>query len=236
MKIMIVDDEALALQRVERLLRSLEYQDITTCNDAASALDAMAKTHFDVALLDINMPQSNGIELGYEMRYLQPNLAIIYQTAHEEHALKAFDIGAVGYLVKPFGVQELQTTMQRITKQVSTPQELRFMSKNGESYYLLKPDDIFYIQADLSEVMLRSKEGFSYYSEKISELEQRLLAHDFFRVHRSYLINLNKIKDITTIEQSKLRFTFDGIRDEVDSSKDAAKYFRNSFAHMFQTP
>lgn len=234
MKIIVVDDEQLALKRVERLLRTLGYSDITTFSDAAKALEAIEQTHFDVALLDINMPQSNGIELGYEMRYLRADLAIIYQTAHEEHALKAFDIGAVGYLVKPFGGDELAATMQRIRQSVSVEHDMRFLSKNGESYYLLKPDEVFYIQADLSEVILRSKEGFSYYSEKISELEQRLIAHDFFRVHRSYLINLNKIKDITTIEQSKLRFTFEGIRDEVDSSKDAAKLFRNNFAHMFQ--
>lgn len=87
------------------------------------------------------------------------------------------------------------------------------MAKNGENYYLLKPEDIYYIQADLSEVILRSKKGFSYYTQKISYLETLLEAYDFVRIHRSYLINLNKIKEMDTIEQSKLRFSFVDIAD-----------------------
>ncbi|HGZ71197.1 MAG TPA: LytTR family transcriptional regulator, partial [Nitratifractor sp.] len=79
------------------------------------------------------------------------------------------------------------------------------------------------------EVMIRSKEGFSYYAKKISDLEQKLMKYGFVRIHRSYLLNINKIKEIETIEQSKLRFTFQDISEEVESSKDGAKAFRNMF-------
>jgi two-component system LytT family response regulator len=95
----------------------------------------------------------------------------------------------------------------------------------------LRPDEIYYIQADLSEVVLRSDKGFSYYAQKISDLEVLLGPHQFARVHRSYLVNLNKIKEIETIEQSKLRFFFHEITDYVDSSKDGAKAFRNRYNH-----
>jgi two-component system LytT family response regulator len=93
----------------------------------------------------------------------------------------------------------------------------------------LKPEEIYYVKADLSEVMLRSTKGFSYYAHKISDLEKQLLGHDFVRIHRSYLININKIKEMETIEQSKLRFSFKDISDQIESSKDGAKYFRNKF-------
>jgi two-component system LytT family response regulator len=178
------------------------------------------------------MPGSSGLELGYELRYHQDDLAIIFQTAYDEHALKAFDIGAVGYLVKPFSIEQLESTIERVKFKVKDKQrdELRIMSKAGENYYLLKPQEIYYIKADLSEVMIRSQKGFSYYAQKISDLEKKLENHNFIRIHRSYLLNIDKIKEIETIEQSKLRFSLHDISDQIESSKDGAKAFRNKFS------
>jgi two-component system LytT family response regulator len=219
----------LALSRLKRMLTTLGYEDITEADSAQSAMEKIKNETFDLALLDINMPGSSGLELGYELRYHQENLAIIFQTAYDEHALKAFDIGAVGYLVKPFSIEQLASTIERVKVEEKKSEDFRIMSKAGENYYLLKPEEIYYIKADLSEVMIRSKEGFSYYAKKISDLEQKLLKYGFVRIHRSYLLNINKIKEIETIEQSKLRFTFQDISDEVESSKDGAKAFRNMF-------
>lgn len=230
MKILIVDDEALALSRLKRMLNTLGHDDVIEADSAANALEAVKENHFDLVLLDINMPETSGLELGYELRYHQEDLAIIFQTAYDEHALKAFDIGAVGYLVKPFSMEQLQQSIERVKLESKSSHDLRLMSKAGESYYLLKPEDIYYIKADLSEVMLRSSKGFSYYAQKISDLEKRLLVHDFVRIHRSYLININKIKEIETIEQSKLRFSLKDIPDQIESSKDGAKAFRNKFS------
>ncbi|HHD78337.1 MAG TPA: response regulator transcription factor [Epsilonproteobacteria bacterium] len=229
MKILIVDDEELALSRLKRMLTTLGYEDVTEADNAQSALEHIKKETFDLALLDINMPGTSGLELGYELRYHQEELAIIFQTAYDQHALKAFDIGAVGYLVKPFSIEQLESTIERVKVEEKKPEEFRIMSKAGENYYLLKPEEIYYIKADLSEVMIRSKKGFSYYAQKISDLEQKLLKYDFVRIHRSYLLNINKIKEIETIEQSKLRFSLQDIADEIESSKDGAKIFRNQF-------
>ena len=230
MKILIVDDEALALSRLKRMLHTLGYENITEADNPYDALESVKSMTFDLVLLDINMPQMSGLELGYELRYQQKDLAIIFQTAYSEHALKAFDIGAVGYLVKPFSMEQLKDSITRIKQETQTDKTLRLMSKNGENYYLLKPEDIYYIRADLSEVILRSMKGFSYYAHKISDLEKHLEGHDFIRIHRSYLININKIKEMETIEQSKLRFSFQGIADQIESSKDGAKAFRNQFS------
>lgn len=230
MKILIVDDEALALARLKRMLGTLGYEDIVEADNAMSAMEAVKENNFDLVLLDINMPQTSGLELGYELRYLQEDLAIIFQTAYDEHALKAFDIGAVGYLIKPFSMEQLQQSIERVKLESKNDKKFRLMSKNGENYYLFKPEDIYYVKADLSEVMLRSAKGFSYYAHKISDLEKQLLGHDFVRIHRSYLININKIKEMETIEQSKLRFSFQDIADQIESSKDGAKAFRNQFS------
>ncbi len=231
MKILIVDDEELARARLSRMLNTLEFNFLTLAANADEAIEAVKKEKYDVVFLDINMPQVSGLELGYELKYLDEDICIIFQTAYEEHALKAFDIGAVGYLIKPYSLEQVKTAITRIkTEQKQVSEDLRILSKNGDNYLLLKPQEIYYVKADLSEVMLRSAKGFSYYAQKISDLQKKLEGHNFVRIHRSYLINIDEIKEIETIEQSKLRFRFRSISDTIESSKDGAKAFREKFS------
>lgn len=231
MKILIVDDEELARSRLQRMLTSIDNSyDILHAMNATEALSAVDEESYDLIFLDVNMPGMNGLELGYEIKYANPNSAIIFQTAYEEHALKAFDIGAVGYLVKPYSIEQLQQTLQRVAiKRDEESKDFRILSKVGDNYLLLHPHEVHYVKADLSEVMLRSAKGFSYYAQKISDLEKKLQNYDFVRIHRSYLININEIKEIQTIEQSKLRFSFKNNSDQIESSKDGAKAFRERF-------
>ena len=229
MKILIVDDEELARARLLRLLGTLEYQNIDQACNADDALALAKKQMYDIVFLDINMPGTSGLELGYELKFLQPDIAIVFQTAYEEHALKAFDIGAVGYLVKPYSIEQLSSALERIKVPVHEDKELRILSKMGDNYVLLKPEEIHYIQADLTEVMIRTSKGFSYYAQKISQIYEKLESFGFVKIHRSYLINVNEIKDIETIEQSKLRFSFKNNSDNIESSKDGAKAFREKY-------
>jgi len=229
-KILVVDDEELARTRLERMLKSLSYESITFASSALEAIQKANEELFDLAFLDINMPGSNGLELGYELKYLQADIAVIFQTAYEEHALKAYDIGALAYLVKPYSVDQLSKALERVLKPSMGSKEFRILAKTGENYLLLKPEEIHYVKADLSEVMLRTAKGFSYYAKKISDLEKLLESYSFVRIHRSYLINIDEIKDITTIEQSKLRFSFRNNSDTIESSKDGAKAFRERFS------
>lgn len=228
MKILIVDDESLALARLYRLLTSLGYSDISQASSGEEALELAAQKDFDIAFLDISMSGMDGIELGYALRYHKNDLGIIYQSAYDNHALKAFDVGALDYLLKPYTSEQLERSLERIS--LKTPsKELRLISKAGDTHYLLSPENIFYIKADLSEVILRSTEGFSYYPKKISEVESMLEGYSFLRIHRSYLINLNQIKEMNTIDQSRISFTFEGIKESIESSKEGAKHFRHLF-------
>ena len=230
MNILIVDDEELGRARLQRLLTTLGYVDVTLAKNGFEALEKIKASHFDLALLDINMPDITGLELAYELKALQNDISIIFQTAYDEHALEAFTIGANGYLVKPFSIEELKKAIERIITQQSIAEKSYLMSKNGKNYYMLKPEEIYYVKADLTEVMLRSQEGFSYYPQKISDVEKILTDHNFIQIHRSYLINIDKIKEMQSIEQSKIRFSFETISDTIESSKDGAKAFRKRFS------
>jgi two-component system, LytTR family, response regulator len=228
MNFLIVDDEPLAIARLTRLLTSLGHTSITAASSGQEALECASNQIFDIAFLDISMSGMDGIELGYALRYEHEDLAIIYQTAYDHHALKAFDVGAVDYLLKPYTVEVLGRAIERVTAK-NTPQELRLISKAGENHYLLSPEDLYYVKADLSEVIFRSAKGFSYYPKKISDVEALLEPHGFLRVHRSYIINLNRVKEMETIDQSRISFTFEGIKETIESSKDGAKNFRHLF-------
>lgn len=228
MNFLIVDDEPLAISRLTRLLTSLGHTSITAATSGIEALGFAEKQTFDIAFLDISMSQMDGIELGYALRYKHDHLAIIYQTAYDHHALKAFDVGAVDYLLKPYTAETLERAISRVA--VNKPQkELRLISKAGDNHYLLSPEDLYYVKADLTEVMFRSQEGFSYYPKKISEVEALLEPYGFLRVHRSYIVNLNRVKAMETIDQSRISFGFEGIKETIESSKDGAKQFRHLF-------
>lgn len=230
MKILVMDDENLALLRVERLLKELKHP-CTCVNTLENFETQCTQSSFDIFILDINMPQINGIELAKKILLKQPDAFIIFQTAYEEFALKAYQIGAIDYLLKPFNKEALERSINRALA-YRKEKNITFLSKNGDESYLINQKDIFYIEANLSEVLIKTKEHFSYIDEKISQMETLLDSELFFRVHRSYLVNTSKIKYIKTVEQSKLEFFFEGISDVVISSKDGAKKFREKYKEI----
>ncbi|MGM0533653.1 MAG: LytR/AlgR family response regulator transcription factor [Campylobacterota bacterium] len=223
MKILLVDDEKLALSRLERMTSELKY-DYTALQDSSQALEEIKQQPYDIAVLDINMPGIDGIELAKQMQYHRPSMFIVFQTAYDQHALKAYELGAVGYLLKPFQKEDLERNIKRASNYAKSKPR-KFMTKNGNEYYLVDESDIFYVEADLTEVIIRSSHGFSYYNKKISQM-QNLLSDQFFKIHRSCIINMDKIEKMRTMEQSKIEFSFRGIQDSVESSKDGAKRFR----------
>ena len=102
----------------------------------------------------------------------------------------------------------------------------KILGKSGSSLYLINLEDIYYIKADLDEVIVRIKETDVYVRRKIGDLETLLKNQNFFRVHRSYIVNIDKIESMESIEQSKLEISFIDIEEIVISSKEGAKEFR----------
>lgn len=174
------------------------------------------------------MPNFSGLELAELILNIEPKTFIVFQTAYEEYALDAFKKGGMGYLLKPVEDIELKKTLQKISlyKEEKVNSSKKILGKVSDKIYLVEIDEIFYIKADLDEIIIRTKDNFVYAKKKIGDLEEILKDKNFFRVHRSYIVNVDKIKSIKSVEQSKLEIYFSGIDEFIVSSKDGAKEFR----------
>ena len=228
MKILIVDDESLAISRLKRLLNENGIDDIVAFDNPMEALKEIVKTRFDAVFLDISMPNITGLELADSIMQIEPKTFIVFQTAYEEFALEAFQKGGIGYLVKPIQSEDIKTILERINnfRTNITEENKKILAKRGDKLYLIDLDDIFYIKADLDEVIVKIKDADAYVRRKIGDLETLLCGNNFFRVHRSYIVNVDKIKSMRSVEQSKLEISFDGISEVITSSKEGAKEFR----------
>lgn len=228
MKIMIVDDEKLAISRLTRLLNDEGYEDIKSFTSPTEALIEATKTKFDVVFMDISMPQMTGLELANTILSIEPRTFIVFQTAYSEYAIEAFKIGGIDYLLKPVESSEIKRVCEKIKafKQNSDASDEKLLGKRGNKIYLIKIDDIYFIKADLDEVIIRIKDTDVYVKRKIGDLEKLLDKKKFFRIHRSIIVNVDKIKSMESVEQSKLTISFEDIDSIVTSSKDGAKEFR----------
>lgn len=232
MKVLIVDDEKLALSRLKRILNEEGVSNIVECNNPIDAIKEATKSKFDVAFLDISMPTMSGLELANTILEMNPNIFIVFQTAFDEYALEAFKSGGLDYLLKPISNESISKSLQKIEKfmKTSNTPEIettkKIVAKRGSKIYMIDIDDIYYIKADLDEVIIRTKETDAYVRKKMQDMQEVLKGKNFFRVHRSYIVNVDKIKSMKSVEQSKLEISFINIDDIVTSSKDGAKEFR----------
>mgnify|MGYP003616053836 FL=1 len=225
---MIVDDESLALSRLKRLLNENGVEDITAFDNPIEALKEITKIKFDAVFLDISMPNITGLELADSIIQLEPKTFIIFQTAYSEFALEAYKSGGMGYLVKPIESNDIKNILEKVRnfKSSLSEESKKILGKRGDKLYLIDINDIYYIKADLDEVIVRIKDADAYVRRKIGDLETLLSGKNFFRVHRSYIVNVDKIKSMKSVEQSKLQISFDGIDEIITSSKEGAKDFR----------
>ncbi len=117
---MVVDDENLALSRMQRLLNELGYNDVTLFENSTEAIKSFSTEKYDVIFLDISMPQINGLDLANILLQINPKAFIVFQTAYKEYALEAFAHGGIDYLLKPVSIELLQKAITKVQSFVKT--------------------------------------------------------------------------------------------------------------------
>jgi two-component system response regulator AlgR len=197
LRVLIVDDEPLARRRLAMLLGEVSEPRCTVAGEATNAAEALAwlDSHpgCDVLLLDIQMPGASGTELAERLRTRADAPAVVFVTAHAQHALQAFDLDATDYLTKPVRRERLQAALAKVAQRRATPAaaapERPTLVVSDRGRVVRVPiDEVLYLKAELKYVTLRTAAQSWLLDDALTELEQRLPAGDFLRVHRNALV------------------------------------------------
>ena len=205
LKYIIIDDEPLAHEVIEEFCSMLPHLQLEkNCYNAIEAMQYLNENTVDFMFLDINMPKLRGLDFLKTLTY--PPKTII-TTAYKEHALEGFELNVIDYILKPFSfdrlvkavnkVSETQTS-KTIVKEVvgSTDNITRFFVKGDKKHHQIDLNDLLYIEAYGNYTKLFLKDEMIVSHEKISHYEDLLNAADFLRVHKSFIIAIDKIKFI----------------------------------------
>ena len=217
----IAEDETLLRQALVDQLRDAwpQLQILAECEDGASALEAMAEHHPDVAFLDIRMPGLSGLEVAAATAEASPRTQIVFVTAYDQYAIDAFERGAVDYLLKPITPARLATTVQRlqartgnneaaalavllerlgpVRPRTDAPAPLTWLTASaGRETRLILVDDVAYLRADNKYTTVVTAEGEALLRTPIRELLAVLDPTTFKQIHRSTIVNLKAISAI----------------------------------------
>jgi two-component system LytT family response regulator len=211
LKALIVDDEPKARENLQILLHDFidGVEVVGLCENIAEATEAVRLHAPDVVFLDIQLQRETGFDLLTKLKEI--NFEVIFTTAYTEYAIKAFKFSAIDYLLKPIDIEELKKAVARVEKRVSNNMTGRLTQlvqnlKQGssENYKIALPtldglvfvkiSDILYCEASSNYTQIFTTEEKYLVSKTLKEYDDLLSDHNFFRIHNSYLININSIK------------------------------------------
>jgi len=204
LRALVVDDETLARSRMRTQLGDCRNPEVLVVAEAANAVQAMDQLHrqvFDLVLLDIHMPGTDGLALAHSLRDLPQPPAIIFVTAHAEHAVQAFELEAVDYLTKPVRLERLQASLQKVERFMqlrrggeadsSTSEFLLIQDRNRTERVPLH--QVVYFKAELKYITVRTLERSFILDGSLGELEDKYGA-SFVRIHRNALVARRAIR------------------------------------------
>jgi two-component system response regulator AlgR len=203
LKILIVDDEALARVRLRSLLSDIAdppHEVAGEAENAAQALHMLAQQPADLVLLDIGLPGETGLQLASRFAAAPGSPAVVFVTAHAEHALAAFDLDAVDYLTKPVRRERLQAALQRVAQRravrASPPEDSPVLVVSDRGRVLRLPlAEVLILKAELKYVTLRTASHTYVLDDALADLEQRL-GDAFIRIHRNALVARAAVREL----------------------------------------
>ncbi len=199
MKCIIVDDNKMARMAMKQLVSQVkDLELVQECTDAMEAYNSINKQAVDLLLLDIEMPGMTGLELIKNLGNRKP--LIIFTTAKKDYAVEAFELNVVDYLIKPIAPSRFLQSIERANEAVASnkqevsvgEQEFVFIKDNGV-LKRISVDDILYLEAMGDYVKVHTAHKFHVLHATLKSIEEKLPSSKFLRVHRSYIVSLNKI-------------------------------------------
>ena len=228
LRVAIVDDEDLARAVVREYLAGIaDVEIVAECANGFEAVKAVSELQPDLLILDVQMPKLNGFEV---LELVSRDVAVVFVTAYDQYAIRAFEVHAVDYLLKPFSADRLSAAIDRVRERLGRGEALpvrqlategqpaqeharRILVRDGPRVHVLPVEKIDYIQAQDDYVCFRC-EGKEYLKEQtLGELERLLDAAKFVRIHRSFILNLDRLARVETGErENRIAILTDGRR------------------------
>ncbi len=224
--VMIVDDEEPARALLEEYVSRIDgCQLVATCSDGFEAVRVAAELSPDLLILDVQMPKLDGFDV---VELLADPPAVIFSTAFEEHALRAFEIAAVDYLLKPFSEDRLREAVERVRRRLADGEQAdlagldearretsvkRVLVREGSRIHVVPSRDISYVEAQDDYIRIRGESTDLRKKQTLTSLEKQLDPDRFVRVHRCYLVNvdyLNRLEPYS--KESRVAVLDDGTR------------------------
>lgn len=247
MDVMLVDDELMALENLKHVLEKCRKVNIIGAfTNPLEALQKFAELKPDAVFLDIEMPQVNGFTLAEEMYGILPEICIVFVTGYDEYALKAFEINAVDYILKPASKTRVERTISKLIKNRGTIYENgqvknkdsiigtyfkkqinKIIAWKGEKILLLNPDEILCFYSSEGKVTVVTERGQFMVRNTLNYWEERLSGSNFFRCHRAFLINLDKVEMIRPMFNNTYDIKLSKYPHNIPVSRKYGKQLRN---------
>ncbi len=238
LKTLIVDDEPIArkvLREELELIPGVEV--IGEAADGVAALEKIGSEQPDLVLLDLQMPAMGGLDVVRQLKHGKHLPVIVIVTAYDQHALQAFEAGAIDYLLKPVGQQRLSQAVER-ARRVTGRQAIgadravagnrqipvrratrRIVGKMGEEYFLLSADEIYAFQAEGDLVWIVTAKRKFLATQTLKELELRLKNSSFRRIHRNALVNVDHVRKMSALSSQRWLITMNNDQEFVASKR-----------------
>ncbi|SDG55616.1 LytR/AlgR family response regulator transcription factor [Psychroflexus sediminis] len=243
-KIVIVEDEKPAARRLERILTALDYIVFKKLHSVEEAIEWFQKEpKVDLIFLDIQLSDGLSFEI-FEQVHIESDL--IFTTAYDEYALKAFKLNSIDYLLKPIDKEELKSALKKFEKRKSSESidakllkslllksqndaeyKTRFSVKVGEKLKTYSADEIACFESSDKATSLVTYEGKHYViDESLNQLEPKLSPKDFFRINRSHIIHYLAIQDMLSYSTSRIKINLKALDQPVIVSRERVKDFK----------
>ncbi|MEO9967047.1 MAG: LytTR family DNA-binding domain-containing protein [Reichenbachiella sp.] len=201
---LIIDDEPLAINVIKNFLINFKNFEVAgTCKDAVEGFNFLSNQEIDVIFLDINMPTISGLDF---LRSLQKPPVVVITTAYREYAVESFELDVIDYLVKPFSLQRFMKTVNRIEQRKTEKEPNEVSAEDSEKAHVFFKidkkmikvylDDILYIESLKDYVRIKTYDESLINHNNLVGIAEILPSEDFVRIHRSYIIAINKVKAI----------------------------------------
>ncbi|MGM0840431.1 MAG: LytR/AlgR family response regulator transcription factor [Bacillota bacterium] len=235
MKVAIIDDEPYSREEMKHLLSGYSWVEVVgEASSAEKGLEIILTKEPDVLFLDIEMPGMSGVDLAEALQKMKHKPEIVFATAYPDYALKAFRVEAVDYLLKPFEEDQLAQTIERLKnllkvgmKEQSESQSMgKLAVQDEDKIVFISPKDILYIFREERETFICTKKKKYTCRLPIKELESKLSTYPFFRVHKSYLVQLPFVEELIPWGSGVYQLKVHGADEAIPVSRNYVKELR----------